>query len=721
MRLSNAIQWNSPRCIGSALARWAALMALGMAASASADEQGYAFVLADQPTAASYRVTGSRAYNDAGGVITVTRSGVGAYALLFEDFDPAPTSGGHVQVSAVGSAATDCKVDRWLAIQVFVLCFDAAGSPTDSVFSVLYVRPSIFTSNLAYAWADQETTPLYNPNPSYAHNGNLFGSVEITRNATGRYRVEFPNFSSRGSGGGHVQVTAYGDSTSRCQVQSWGGDLAFVDCYGPTGAAVDSRFTVLFWRPEATDAAIAFAWANDATSALYAPDATYAFNPESPLLEATRKGTGHYEMTWPSFSTVGLGIHNVQVTAYGVTPALCQTDGWTSESATVRCFDSAGTPTDARYAVMLLKAIKTDWTPLFAFAFASEPMNPSYELTNRSDAWNPMGGRIDVTRGGIGRYVVDFERFDAIPGGGNVQASAVTSIGDYCNVESWTPRQVSVHCFDWLGDPKDAAFNLFYLKAHPGERSVGYAWGQFPFAGSYIPSASFSHSPTGQTILIERTGLGLYRVTWSDVFVPPGPSRPWNHQVTAYGSNAACGLVGESFEASTGRLIAEVGCTDSRGHATDAQFSALLLLPEPHHRSIGFARTIDGVLVPGSDFNSGDKPVVGEDVGAGLSRIVFDDLGPTGLGAGHLQSTAFPGAGYRCTPLDWTEEDAFVSCRDGNNTSVTIPSYSVMMVRRTAAPEPSLMAGLGGVLLALVGVEGRSRRLNRPHPEATIG
>lgn len=702
-----------PRNVWAVLLVLAALAVASFSPVASADEQGYGFVLADQPTTDRYVVSGNRAYNDAGGEVEITRSGVGTYAVHFDRFDQLTPVGGHVQVTAVATTYRDCKVTSWLGEYVGVRCVDETGSPADSAFSLLHLRPTRGADHVAFAWANDATAPAYTPHPDYSHNGGALDPIEIQRSGTGRYFVEFRNFAATGATLGHPQVTAYGDDSNRCQLQRWVGDFVYVECYDGAGAPVDTRFTVLFLEPSATDRSMAFAWADAPLSASYAPDSDYAHHPLGAPVSASRLGVGHYEMEFSNLGTLALDVSNVQVSAYGFAPVHCQLEGWGADTATVRCFDSSGMPVDAFYNVFFQKALKTDWTPEYAFATAWDVSNPSYSLTTAIDAWNPTGGEIRVTRSGVGSYRVEFEAFETIPGGGNVQVSAVSTVGRYCNPERWNSRFVYVVCFDRFGVPADTAFNVFWLKAQPGDGTVGYAWGEYPFADSYSPSPTWAHSPTGQPIFIERLDVGRYEVGWTDVFTPLGPPRPLHHQVAAYDSSAICGQITESSDPLTGRVTAGVKCVAADGSPVDSKFSILLAMPESHHRSIGFGTAVGGSLALGSDFNSADRPVVATDWGSGLGEMYFEELAATGLDKGTLQITPIVSPATRCAVADWTSSEAWAHCVDEFGNPVS-PSYRAMMIYRTAAPEPGFAIGLFGAIGGLAAADqSRKSRRNR--------
>jgi hypothetical protein len=161
-----------------------------------------------------------------------------------------------------------------------------------------------------------------------------------------------------GTGGGHVQVTAYGSGNARCKVASWGSQHASVTCFDVVGNPVDSQYTALLVRPNAADEGLAFAWADQSASASYAPSASYAFNSGGGPVTGTRVGVGNYAMTFDGFGDFGLGGGHVQVTAYGpLVDTRCGVNGWIAGTAYVRCHDGTGNPVDSRYDVLFLRPI----------------------------------------------------------------------------------------------------------------------------------------------------------------------------------------------------------------------------------------------------------------------------------------------------------------------------------------------------------------------------
>ena len=220
-----------------------------------------AYLLADQPTAASYTASSPYSFNSKGVLNTITRTGVGAYTARLGGVG-ASGGHGHVQVTAYGDGSERCTVAQWVPMSVgfgvvhedvSVRCFSVSGAPADSMFTLTYVdRVSLdgVATDLyggGYLWAEQPSTASYVPNLLYQWSSKgLVNSVQ--RVGTGRYAVNFPGQDPRS---GAVQVTAYGTTSSAfCKVV----DMATisrigVQCFDTHGTPLDSQFDVTQFTP----------------------------------------------------------------------------------------------------------------------------------------------------------------------------------------------------------------------------------------------------------------------------------------------------------------------------------------------------------------------------------------------------------------------------------------------------------------------------------------
>jgi hypothetical protein len=221
----------------------------------------YDFVWADQPTSSSYvpSTTYSEDNNTDGRPIMVTRTNVGAYTVNFPVYS-GPVAAGSVKVTAYGYSTGVCKVVSWGPSgggdeQVNVLCYTSSGAPSDEYFSMVFASGmNLLGDNTmadGYAWADQPSSSSYTPSPQYQRDtvSNESGTITISRPGVGTYDVVMP-FQNLGLDGGHVQVTAYGTGTNRCQVSSWSsnstGRTAHIICYANDGTLADSYFAMVY-------------------------------------------------------------------------------------------------------------------------------------------------------------------------------------------------------------------------------------------------------------------------------------------------------------------------------------------------------------------------------------------------------------------------------------------------------------------------------------------
>ncbi|NMO20914.1 trypsin-like serine protease [Pyxidicoccus fallax] len=215
-------------------------------AGAGNPEQG-AYLWADQPFAASYTPSRYYSYNSRGGTNTVTRIGVGAYQANLPGFT---LIGGNVQVTAYSYGSQHCKVASWGTNVVDVRCFDTAGNPADTYWTLRYTDHHVATNGQrgAYAWLSDSTSATSTPNSWYQWNA-LGTPLTASRWGTGSYTIHIPIIESYDKTS--AMVTAYGYTNTACEVSSWysgsaGGTDVNVLCRNATGALADSLFTMSY-------------------------------------------------------------------------------------------------------------------------------------------------------------------------------------------------------------------------------------------------------------------------------------------------------------------------------------------------------------------------------------------------------------------------------------------------------------------------------------------
>jgi hypothetical protein len=149
-------------------------------------------------------------------------------------------------------------VKRWIGsptAYVNVVCSTPGGAPADASFTLTWAdKTSLLGTGpgapRGYVWGSDDTLPSYTPATTYSYN-DARALNTITRLGIGQYVVRFSElFSTAGTAGGDVQVTAYGGN-ARCDTSSSANSNyrsvdVTVHCYLPNGALTDSLFTAQF-------------------------------------------------------------------------------------------------------------------------------------------------------------------------------------------------------------------------------------------------------------------------------------------------------------------------------------------------------------------------------------------------------------------------------------------------------------------------------------------
>ncbi len=92
-----------------------------------------AYAWNSSPSASADLTNNGYTYNRSGGAVNVVHNSTGSYTITFAGLD---LNGGNVVVSGYGGNPTWCVVGSWGSSSVSVSCFDAAGSPADSFWTI---------------------------------------------------------------------------------------------------------------------------------------------------------------------------------------------------------------------------------------------------------------------------------------------------------------------------------------------------------------------------------------------------------------------------------------------------------------------------------------------------------------------------------------------------------------------------------------------------------
>jgi hypothetical protein len=331
------------------------------AAPVAAVTNTWAWVVARNPTMASYTPAAMDQGNSNSATDSVVRTGVGLYTVTFGGL---ATPGGMVHVTALASVPRSCVVVGWGPVSadeyVAVDCYDVGGVHRDSKFVADFQNTNSNEGKLAYLWADQPSATVeYEPNAAYSYN-STGATNTVVRFSTGFYQASFPGL---GSGRGSVQVSGYGIDPVICRAVSWlpnfGAESVRIKCRDDIGNLVDSMFTVTFMQGLGLKGIfrnrVAYLWANHSGLASYQPDSHYRYSSAGTVATITRTGQGRYTVEIPDMARGGAAL----VTTTGPHKPLCwvtsiRTDG-TPQRIGVRCTNVVGAPVDAPFVLAYLK------------------------------------------------------------------------------------------------------------------------------------------------------------------------------------------------------------------------------------------------------------------------------------------------------------------------------------------------------------------------------
>ncbi len=329
----------------------------------------------------------------------------------------------------------------------------------------------------AYVWAHDPTAASYTPVAAYQWNSvHPFEAVNrVNRVSVGVYRVLMKDLlGTRGT----VSVTAYGTSSSYCNVGAWfpvadrGGTSQQVEvrCFTHAGNPADSRFTVSYTNRASTPFPMAYVWADQPFTTDYTPHPFYRFSSSGSALTILRAEAGFYFVRLPGFGTRGRDPEGIAtVTAYGPGSARCHIGTGPGgidaiESVSVACTTPSGRLVDSQFTLTYVE----DGNPLGAALGASGHDSAYVRVAPDGSAFPsfafPRDGSVRSERLATGSYRV---RLPVDLRVGHVQVSAARN-GDLsrnrCKVASWNASEgVLVRCFGPNGRPANVDFHLTFV------------------------------------------------------------------------------------------------------------------------------------------------------------------------------------------------------------------------------------------------------------------
>jgi hypothetical protein len=309
--------------------------------------------------------------------------------------------------------------------------------------------------------------------------GNGYGDSLVTHLGTGHYRV---TMNGTGDDYGNVQVTPVNKVVRMCTAEGWSNtgtdETIEVLCWNAAGHRADTPFVVDYndgdYRlSDDADAGLAYAFIFSADQPN--PTGPYIYNSNGESTSVQHPSTGRALVKFFGFHSAG---GNVQVTAVGDAPGVCNAQGWQQDGTfrqegtqiTVVCRDAAGALTDRAFSI--LYSLHTAPATQGAYALANKPGTASY-VPSATYRWPHTGtGTIGhVSRSAKGVYGVRLDGWTppgslaALTGGPEVKA-----VGDgtrRCQLTSLPnngdPRTIGVRCFDLQEHPADSKFAFLFL------------------------------------------------------------------------------------------------------------------------------------------------------------------------------------------------------------------------------------------------------------------
>lgn len=309
----------------------------------------------------SYTVENGYEFLSSGSKATVSYAAVGQYTVTLPGLGAGAGQRTNVQISGYGSGSNYCKAGGWQTsgadLVIEVRCFDTAGNPADALFTLLAVGGTALDGRLGFALAnDEAATAAYAPQQARSSRA---GAVAIARAGSGRYAATFHGLKRGGiDGPDQVFVTAVGTGGERCWVQGWtfGTFATEIRCANAAGALADTKFSLLILEKGRSTAKAAFAWADQASTAAYAPNPSYRYNSTGGANQVARSATGTYSVTFPGLTRTAGASETIIVTAYGESDRRCRIGSWsTGTSVSIFCYDTAGNLVDSEFDILTIQ------------------------------------------------------------------------------------------------------------------------------------------------------------------------------------------------------------------------------------------------------------------------------------------------------------------------------------------------------------------------------
>lgn len=337
------------------------------AADIGKDDQRFAYALADQPSVAGpYAPAAATRLNSGGGPITVTRDSSGWYNVRFAGLGRRAGQRDNVQVTAYGAPpGIHCKLLSWVTVGadmiVPVHCHDPSGAAIDARYTILLSGARAYDLTTPFAFAERlpQTQNVVLDTSATAFN-SVSGHVQFGRTGVGSYNFAFLGFSEF-TGPASFHTTSINQSADHCRTANYtlnGGYVAF--CHQPDGTQADGRVTVMMLTRGRAGHRYAYASTVNLSAAAPTIDPALTFNSSGGAITSQRLGVGQWRVTFAGLGRPAGASDIAIASALKETDHLCSVVSWGNAgvadlTVTVQCFTPAGTPTDARFSLLVIE------------------------------------------------------------------------------------------------------------------------------------------------------------------------------------------------------------------------------------------------------------------------------------------------------------------------------------------------------------------------------
>jgi hypothetical protein len=334
-------------------------------------------------------------------------------------------------------------------------------------------------NRMGYTLADQPTASSpYSPAATTSFNSSG-GTITVTRDSAGAYKVRFAGLGRPAGGRDNVQVSAYSENSAPvyCKPQMWdgtGADMVVpVGCRSYNAVPTDSKFTILVIGARVFGAAtpLGFSVALGDANAILDTSVT-ARNSTGGQIQFGYISEGLYAENFVGLGQASggpAGPVGALISPVGAGPRRCLLNGFdlVVGGFGIACETFNGGVGDTPFSTLWFTRGRPGFRYGYAFAAnpgATSPYAPSPEFRSSSS-----GGTITSRATATGKYQVVFAGLARPPGGTEIVLVSAFGQHGFCNVSSWgnsgtNDLTANVACWSPSGGATNSLFNILVIQ-----------------------------------------------------------------------------------------------------------------------------------------------------------------------------------------------------------------------------------------------------------------